>query len=221
LIDGTALAQRRGTSAFAWVKSCPEGRSLIIRFSLSDVTRILESIEHGDPKAAEQLLPLVYEELRKLAASKMAREAPNQTLQPTALVHEAWLRLVGNESPQFANRAHFFAAAAEAMRRILIDKARQKHAQRHGGGQQRVGLEGVAELAAPCDDDELLAVNDALDKLATQNPTEAQLVKLRYFVGMTLDEAAEALGISERTADNYWAHARAWLFREIKAQRQQ
>jgi RNA polymerase sigma factor (TIGR02999 family) len=191
-----------------------------IRGTLSDVTRILESIEHGDLKAADVLLPLVYGELRKLAASKMANEASHQTLQATALVHEAWLRLVGNGEPQFANRAHFFAAAAEAMRRILIDKARRKKAIRHGGDQQRVELDGV-EVAAPGDDDELLAVNEALDKLAAQNQVEAELVKLRYFVGMTLEEAAEALGISPRTADNYWAHARAWLFREIKRQRQQ
>jgi len=189
------------------------------RRGLSDVTRILESIEHGDPKAADELLPLVYGELRKLAASRMANEAPNQTLQPTALVHEAWLRLVGNENPPFANRAHFFSAAAEAMRRILIDKARRKKAICHGGGQQRVDVEGV-EIAAPGGDDELLAVNDALDKLAEQNKIEAELVKLRYFAGMTIDEAAEVLGISARTADNYWAHARAWLFREIKSQRQ-
>jgi RNA polymerase sigma factor (TIGR02999 family) len=183
--------------------------------SLSDVTRILESIQQGDPKAADELLPLVYEELRKLAAAKMAHEAPNQTLQPTALVHEAWMRLVGNDNPQFANRAHFFAAAAEAMRRILIDKARRRKAQRHGGGQQRVDVDEV-ELAAPGGDDQLLAVNDALDKLAAQNKIESELVKLRYFVGMTSEEAAEVLGISARTADNYWAHARAWLFDEIK-----
>ena len=183
---------------------------------MSDVTRILESIERGDPKAADELLPLVYGELRKLAAAKMANEAPNQTLQPTALVHEAWLRLVGNDNPQFANRAHFFSAAAEAMRRILIDKARRKKAIRHGGDQQRVDIESV-EIASLVDDDELLAVNEALDKLAAQNHVEAELVKLRYFVGMTLEEAAEVLGISARTADNYWAHARAWLFREIKA----
>ena len=184
---------------------------------MSDVTRILESIEHGDPKAADELLPLVYGELRKLAAAKMANEAPNQTLQPTALVHEAWVRLVGEANPQFANRAHFFAAAAEAMRRILIDKTHRKRAVRHGGDQQRVDIEGM-ELAAPGDDDQLLAINDALDKLDGQNKVEAELVKLRYFVGMTLEEAAEVLGISARTADNYWAHARAWLFREIKAQ---
>ena len=184
---------------------------------MSDVTRILESIQHGDPKAADELLPLVYGELRKLAAAKMAHEVPNQTLQPTALVHEAWLRLVGQANPKFDGRAHFFGAAAEAMRRILIDKARRRNAQRHGGGQQRVDADEL-ELAAPADDDQLLAVNDALDKLAAQNKTEAELVKLRYFVGMTLEEAAEVLGISARTADNYWAHARAWLFREIKSQ---
>ncbi|PWU21333.1 MAG: RNA polymerase subunit sigma [Verrucomicrobia bacterium] len=184
---------------------------------MSDVTRILTAIEQGDRQAADQLLPLVYEELRKLAASRMANEAAGQTLQPTALVHEAWLRLVGKQNPNFANRAHFFAAAAEAMRRILIDNARRKHALRHGGGQQRVDLEQV-QLASMADDDQLLAVNDALDKLAAQNKSEAELVKLRYFVGMTLEEAADALGISARTADNYWAHARAWLFRELKAQ---
>jgi RNA polymerase sigma factor (TIGR02999 family) len=185
---------------------------------LSDVTRILESIEQGDPKAADELLPLVYGELRKLAASKMANEAPNQTLQSTALVHEAWLRLVGNDSPQFANRAHFFSAAAEVMRRILIDKARRKRARRHGGDQQRVDLEDV-EVAAHCDDDELLAVNEALDKLAAQNKVQAELVKLRYFVGMTLEEAAAVLDISARTADNYWAYARAWLYKEIERTR--
>ena len=187
---------------------------------MSDVTRILESIEHGDPKAADELLPLVYGELRKLAASRMANEAPNQTLQPTALVHEAWLRLVGETNPKFDGRAHFFAAAAEAMRRILIDKGRRKRAVRHGGDQQRVDIEGM-EIAVLGNEAELLAVNEALDKLTAQNKLEAELVKLHYFVGMTLDEAAEVLGISARTADNYWAHARAWLFREIKGQRQQ
>jgi RNA polymerase sigma factor (TIGR02999 family) len=185
---------------------------------VSDVKRILESIEHGDPKAADELLPLVYGELRKLAASKMAREAPHQTLQATALVHEAWQRLVGKENPQFANRAHFFSAAAEAMRRILIDKALRKRALRHGGGQSRVGLEEAWGVVAPLADDKLLAVNEAIDKLAVQNKAEAELVKLRYFVGMTLEEAAAAMGISARTADNYWAYARAWLYREIKAQ---
>jgi RNA polymerase sigma factor (TIGR02999 family) len=185
---------------------------------LSDVTRILESIEHGNPKAADELLPLVYGELRRLAAAKMANEAPNQTLQATALVHEAWLKLVGNENPEFANRAHFFAAAAEAMRRILIDRARRKRALRHGGNQQRVDLDGL-EVAAPCDDEELLAMNDALDKLAAVHAIQAEVVKLRYFVGMTNVEAAQALGLSERTVKNYWTHARAWLYQEIKAAR--
>jgi len=148
----------------------------------------------------------------------MANEAAGQTLQPTALVHEAWMRLVGKETPKFENRAYFFAAAAEAMRRILIENARRKRALRHGSGQQRVNVE-QAELASPSDDEQLLAVNEALDKLAGQNKVEADLVKLRYFVGMTLDEAAEVLGISARTADNYWPHARAWLFSELKGQK--
>jgi RNA polymerase sigma factor (TIGR02999 family) len=185
---------------------------------LSDVTRILEAVAEGNPAAADQLLPLVYDELRKLAASKMAREAPNQTLQPTALVHEAWLRLVGAENPTFANRAHFFAAAAETIRRILIDKARRKRAIRHGAGKEHVQLDEL-EIAAPTNDDEILEIDEALDKLAQQNSAEADLVKLRYFVGMTLEEAAKAMNISPRTADNYWAHAKAWLFNEIRKQR--
>jgi len=183
---------------------------------VSDVTRILEAAQQGDPTAADELLPLVYEELRRLAAHKMANEAAGQTLQPTALVHEAWLRLVGNQNQKWDGRAHFFAAAAEAMRRILIDRARRKRAVRHGGDQQRVDLQEV-DLAAPSDDDQLLAVNDALDKLAAQHKEEAELVKLRYFVGMTNEEAAEVLGISVRTAKYYWTHARAWLYREIAA----
>ena len=167
---------------------------------MSDVTRILESIEQGDPKAADKLLPLVYEELRKLATAKMAHEPPNQTLQPTALVHEAWLRLVGGTNPNFNGRAHFFGAAAEAMRRILIDKARRKRAVRHGGDQRRVDLESI-EMAGPDgDDDQLLAVNEALDKLAAIHAVQAEVVKLRCFVGMTNVEAAQALGLSERTA---------------------
>ena len=183
---------------------------------MSEITRILNQMDAADPQSADQLLPLVYEELRKLATQKMANEAAGHTLQPTALVHEAWLRLVGTANPKFANRAHYFSAAAEAMRRILIEKARRRHAQRHGGGQQRLNVDDV-DLAAPAADDQLLAVNEALDKLAAQNKLEAELVKLRYFVGLTLEDAAEVLGISARTADNYWAHARAWLFRELKA----
>src|SRR5712692_8175799 len=185
---------------------------------VSDVTRILEAAQQGDPSAADQLLPLVYEELRRLAAHKMANESAGQTLQPTALVHEAWLRLVGNENQKWDGRAHFFGAAAEAMRRILIERARRKHAARHGGGQQRVDIQEM-DLAAPSDDDQLLAVNDALDKLATEHKVEAELVKLRYFVGMTNEEAAAVLGISLRTAKYYWTHARAWLYREIQGQK--
>ena len=186
---------------------------------MSEFTQILESVEHGDPKAADKLLPLVYEELRKLAVARMANEAPNQTLQPTALVHEAWLRLVGETNPNFSGRAHFFGAAAEAMRRILIEKARRKLAVRHGGEHQRVELED-AELCAPGDDDELLAVNDALDKLAATHAIQAEVVKLRWFAGMTNAETAQALNLSERTVKYYWAHARAWLIHEITSQRQ-
>jgi RNA polymerase sigma factor (TIGR02999 family) len=186
---------------------------------LSEVTRILQSIDGGDPRAADELLPLVYEELRKLAAAKMARETPGHTLQPTALVHEAWLRLVGNDNQQFANRAHFFAAAAEAMRRILVDHARYKRAARRGGGRRRTAFRENELAAKIAGEDELLAVHEALDELARHNPHEAQLVKLRYFVGMTLEQAAQAMGISARTADNYWAHARAQLFHQLKGPR--
>jgi RNA polymerase sigma factor (TIGR02999 family) len=183
---------------------------------VDDVTRILEAAHKGDPTAADQLLPLVYDELRRLAAHRMANEAAGHTLQPTALVHEAWLRLVGDESKKWDGRAHFFAAAAEAMRRILIDRARRKRAVRHGGVQQRVDFQDVDLASSTNDDDQLLAVSEALDKLAVQHIVEAELVKLRYFVGMTNDEAAEVLGISPRTAKYYWTHARAWLFREIQ-----
>jgi RNA polymerase sigma factor (TIGR02999 family) len=182
--------------------------------AMSDLTRILQAAQQGDPKAAGELLPLVYEELRKLAAAKLAHEPPGHTLQPTALVHEAWLRLVGNQPREWGGRGHFFAAAAEAMRRILIERARRKRAVRHGGGQQRVDLDDIA-VASPGRDDQLLAVNDALDKLAAEHAREAELVKLRYFIGLTIDEAAELLEISPRTAKYYWTHARAWLYREI------
>ncbi len=183
---------------------------------MSEVTQILARTQQGDLQAAQELLPLVYEELRKLAASKMANEAAGNTLQPTALVHEAWLRLVGNNHPKFAGRAHFFAAAAEAMRRILIDRARRKRALRHGGEQERVDIRQV-DLVSPDVDDQLLAVNEALDHLAAQDPVEADLVKLRYFVGLTVEEAAQLLDISPRTARNYWAHARTWLYHKITA----
>jgi RNA polymerase sigma factor (TIGR02999 family) len=183
---------------------------------MSDVTQILHAIEHGDPKAADELLPLVYEELRKLAAYKMASESPDQTLQPTALVHEVWLRLTSKENVQWNGRAHFFAAAAEAMRRILIDNARRKHALRHGGGQQRVNIL-EQDIAASADDEQLLVINEALDKLAAQDKQKAELVKLRFFVGLTIEEAADILGISVPTAKRYWTYARAWLHAEISA----
>lgn len=182
---------------------------------MTDATVLLTAIEQGDPRAAEKLLGLVYEELRRLAASKMAREAPGQTLQPTELVHEAWLRLAAGKSHTFENRAHFFSAAAEAMRRILIDRARRKQTQRHGGNHQRVELEGF-DPAAPDADDRLLALNEALDKLARQYPVQAELVKLRYFAGMTNEEVSGVLGISVSTAKNYWNFARAWLLNEIE-----
>jgi len=182
----------------------------------SDVTHLLLAIEKGDPVAADELLPLVYHELRNLAAHKMANEAPGQTLQPTALVHEAYLRLVGNEDKKWAGRAHFFAAAAEAMRRILIDTARRKRAQRHGGGQQRVDIQDV-DITADADDEQLLAIHEALDRLAARDKMKADLVKLRYFVGMTIEEAAQILGISEPTAKRYWTYARAWLYEEINS----
>ncbi len=181
---------------------------------MSEVTRILEAMEQGESRAAEQLLPLVYEELRKLAAWKMSREAPGQTLQPTALVHEAWLRLAGAEKPQWNSRAHFFGAAAEAMRRILIENARRKKAIRHGGDQRRLDIQDL-EIAAPADDDQLLAINEALEKFAVLDQEKARLVKLRYFAGLTVQQAAELLGISEATAKRWWAYARAWLYAEI------
>ncbi len=181
---------------------------------MSEVTRILDRVQQGDPKAAEELLPLVYEELRKLAAIKMANEAPNQTLQPTALVHEAWLRLAGSENQRWNNRGHFFAAAAEAMRRILIDNARRKKRVRHGKGLTRVDLDGV-DLAASTDDETLLQVDEALEKLAAENSLKAELVKLRFFAGLSIPKAAQALGLSETTAKRYWAYARAWLYDEL------
>jgi len=181
---------------------------------MSEVTRILTAIEQGETRAADQLLPLVYEELRKLAASKMSHEAPGQTLQPTALVHEAWLRLVGKEDPQWNNRAHFFGAAAEAMRRILIENARRKLARRHGGGQVRLNVDDL-EIAAPGSDDQVLAINDALEKFVSIDPLKAELVKLRYFAGLTIEQAAKVLEISEATAKRWWSYARAWLYTEV------
>lgn len=184
---------------------------------VSDATLMLAAIERGDIKAADELLTLVYDELRRLAAYKLAQESPGQTLQPTALVHEAWLRLVGDRNPSFNNRAHFFRAAAEAMRRILIDRARRKLTEKHGGNFARVDIEGL-ELAAPDEDEQLLAVHEALDKLALEHPIQAELVKLRYFAGMTNEEVSQVLGISISTAKKYWTFSRAWLVNEIEGE---
>ena len=185
---------------------------------MSDVTRILSAVEQGDPRAAEQLLPLVYDELKRLAAQKMAQEAPGQTLQATALVHEAYLRLVGGRPgsapPDWTGRGHFFAAAAEAMRRILVEQARRRHSAKRGGGRQRVGLDELM-TRPPGDLDDVLDVDAALDDLARADPQAAELVKLRFFSGLTGDEAAAALGVSPRAADFLWSYARAWMFERL------
>jgi RNA polymerase sigma factor (TIGR02999 family) len=184
---------------------------------MSDLTRILTAIEQGDPRAAEQLLPLVYDELRKLAARKIAHEKPGQTLQATALVHEAYLRLVGSDPARpWDGRNHFFAAAAEAMRRILVDRARRKQSRKRGGGLTRAELDEV-DFVAPEAADEILAVDEALSGLAAADPRAAELVKLRYFAGLSLPEAARILDIAPRSVDRLWAYARAWLRRAIDA----
>jgi len=182
---------------------------------MSDITRILEAIERGEPKATDELLPLVYEELRKLAGAKMAQQSPGQTLQATALVHEAYLRLLGPEPVHWNSRGHFFSAAAEAMRRILIERARKKCAGKHGGGLQRVDLDQV-DLALETDDDLLLLLNEALEEFREKDPMAAELIKLRFFVGLGNQQAAELLGVSERTAKRSWAYARAWLYHRMQ-----
>jgi len=183
--------------------------------TMADVSQILTRIDQGDPSAAEQLLPLVYDELRKLAAARLAHEKPGQTLQPTALVHEAYVRLVDNQSQQhFNSRGHFFAAAAEAMRRILVERARRKQRVRHGGEFRRIDLDEGCSLAEPIPE-ELLAVDEALERLERIDSARARLVKLRFFAGMTIPEAAAAMGISRATAERHWTFARTWLFAEI------
>jgi RNA polymerase sigma factor (TIGR02999 family) len=187
---------------------------------MTEVTRIVSTLPDGDPHAAGRLLPLVYEELRRLAAAQLAREPGGQTQQPTALVHEAYLRLLGARGePHWDNRAHFFAAAAEAMRRILIDNARRKHRPRHGGGRRRT----AGDVAAPPPEmppEDLLALDEALDKLAREEPARAELVKLRFFAGLTMPEVAEALGISLATAERHWTYARTWLYAALKDARE-
>jgi RNA polymerase sigma factor (TIGR02999 family) len=185
--------------------------------AMSHVTQLLDAARLGDAAAADELLPLVYDELRRLAAQKLSKENEGQTLQPTALVHEAWLRLAGDDAGKtFANRAHFFSAAAEAMRRILIERARRKASQKRGGKWERIDLQNL-EIASDANEDTLLVVNEALEKLEKEDPHAAEIVKLRFFVGLTLDEAGQAMGVTERTAKRYWAYARAWLYKEIKA----
>lgn len=185
----------------------------------SNVTQVLNAIDDGDPQAASQLLPLVYEELRRLATAKMNRESSEQTIQPTALVHEAFIRLIGNErSAEWDNRGHFFAAAAESMRRILIEAARRRNAEKRGGGRKRLDLSGNEAIVNPDDSDTLLALDDALIKLEKEDPELARLVELRYFAGMTVDQTAEVLKVSPRTVKRNWAYARAWLQRQIESE---
>jgi RNA polymerase sigma factor (TIGR02999 family) len=185
--------------------------------SVSEATRILQAVERGDPEAAEELLPLVYEELRRLASSKMSLQPADHTLQPTALVHEAYLKLLGDGNHSWQDRRHFFAAAAEAMRHILVDRDRRKSAVRHGGGLQHVDLDSVV-VAAETTDENILLMSEALEKLTAHDASAAELVKLRFFAGLTFAEGSQALGISERTAKRTWAYARAWLFKEIRGQ---
>jgi RNA polymerase sigma factor (TIGR02999 family) len=192
-----------------------DGHAVILD-GMNDVTRVLSAIEQGDPHAAEQLLPLVYEELRKMAAQKMAQEAPGQTLQATALVHEAYIRLVGSDrAMHWDSRGHFFAAAAEAMRRILVENARRKKRLRHGGGRKQLDVDAV-DLTDDIADERLLALDEAMTKLAAEEPTVAEVVKLRYIAGFTIEQAAVALGISVRTANRHWAYARAWLHQQLE-----
>ncbi len=181
---------------------------------MSEVTRILTAIEHGDARAADELLPLVYQELRKLAAHRMKQEKPGQTLQATALVHEAYIRLVGAENQNWNSRGHFFAAAAEAMRRILIENARRKKRLKHGGDRQKVDLD-QAQLPIDGPSDDLIALDEALEKLAKTDKASADLIKLRFFAGLTMEQTANILGIPRRTADRNWAYARAWIYRAI------
>ncbi len=191
------------------------GTLRMVDLPMSDVTRILERAKQGDPKAAEDLLPLAYDELRRLAAVKMAGEVPGHTLQPTALVHEAWLRLSQQTNTRWQNREHFYAVAAEVMRRILVDRARRRQASKHGGQLERVDLDAV-ESAAPVDDERLLQVHDALERLAAEDAGKAQIVKLRFFVGLNNAEVAALLGVSEKTVKRHWAFAKAWLARVIQ-----
>ena len=216
---GTGLVPgRRPPVELSSISDCDPSRFLYFG-TVSDVTRILSAIEKGDAKSTDELIPVVYHELRRMAAHKMASEPAGHTLQPTALVHEAWLRLVDAPAQSWQNRAHFFGAAAEAMRRILIDRARRKGRQRRGSGAEHLDADAL-EIASPAPDDQLLTLNDALDRFTALEPRQAELVKLRYFAGLKIDEAAEVLGVSEATAKRWWAYARAWLYNEINARQE-
>jgi RNA polymerase sigma factor (TIGR02999 family) len=184
---------------------------------MSEITQLLHAVGRGETQASEELLPLVYQDLRRHAAVQMARESPGQTLQPTALLHEAWLRVTGRGQPQWQNRAHFFGAAAEAMRRILIENARRKSRLKHGGGQSRVDADQI-ELAATTPDEKILLINDALERLQAEDPEKARVVVLKFFGGRTNQEVAECLAVTERTVERHWAYAKAWLFQDIRAQ---
>jgi len=184
---------------------------------LNEVTQLLQAMAEGDALAGERLIPLIYDELRRMAAQRFSRNSANQTLQPTALVHKVWLRLGGSDMPGWQNRAHFFATAATAMRSIMVDRARRRNAQRRGGGQERVNLDEVEIADGNQRDDQVLAVHEALDRLAIEDPRKAELVKLRYFAGLTGQEAAEALGISARAADRTWLYARTWLLNKLES----
>lgn len=217
-IGGATRYARLHPLAYPSGRGTPAARTLGTargKLTMDAITQVLNAIEQGEPRAAKQLLPLVYDELRKLAMQKMAQEKAGQTLQATALVHEAYVRLVSaGDDQRWDNRGHFFAAAAEAMRRILVENARRKRTGKHGGGRARQDLDEL-QLAAPELGEDLLALDDALNRLAAQDPVKADLVKLRHFAGLTIEEAAQALGISMTTANRYWAYARAWLHQEI------
>jgi RNA polymerase sigma factor (TIGR02999 family) len=219
--DGIGVSQGTGATALRCGTGWPLADGPRRAASMSEVTRILSAIEQGEPRAAEELLPLVYQELRRLAARRIARESPGQTLQATALVHEAYLRLVDQDRTQrWDSRGHFFAAAAEAMRRILVERARRKRTEKHGGQHQRQDVDDV-EIVSASPTEDLLALDEALTKLSAEDPSKADLVKLRYFAGLSIEDAARALGISSATAKRRWAYARAWLFRQIEGGRQQ
>lgn len=216
MVQGHVRVVERDCAAGTGRTTPGRGFSKLLPATMNDFTLILDAVERGERQVADDLLPLVYEELRRLAAARMRREAPGHTLQATALVHEAWLRLVKNEDRHWPNRAYFFAAAAEAMRRILVEHARRKARFKHGGGQERLNVDDLS-LAGSTPDEKVLLVNDALEQLEAEDPERARVVVLKYFSGLTNKEVAQTLGIGERTVDRHWVCAKAWLFRRIQA----